>query len=85
MPVDGWPTIAPISNSRSKRAEVAKRGSSSFGPLSWPQGLRTGVPETTTEDARPLYPMGIESQLTGSAFSGPRNIVPTFIAWFLPA
>ena len=38
----------------SKRAEGAKRGLSSLGPFNWPQGRRTSVPETKTDDARPL-------------------------------
>ena len=54
MPVDGVPTIAPNSSSRSNRADGAKRGSASSGPFTWPQGRRTSVPETTTDEARPL-------------------------------
>jgi hypothetical protein len=44
--------IAPIWSSWSKRGQGAKTGSSASGALSWPQGRRTSVPDTTTEDAR---------------------------------
>ena len=58
-------------------------GTSWFGPLICPYGRVTGVPDTTTDDARPLYPMGMCNQFGGNAFSAPRNIVPTLVAWFL--
>ena len=45
-----------------------------------PLGRTTGVPLTTTDDARPWYPTGRWSQLGMSALSGPRNMTPTFVA-----
>ena len=54
-------------------------GASSSGRC-WPLGRTTSVPLTTTEDARPWYPTGRCSQFGMSAFSGPRNMVPTLVA-----
>ena len=61
-------------------ADAPKLGLSAFGGLVWPFGRRTGVPLTTTELARPLYPIGKCSQFGSSAFFGSRNIMPTLVA-----
>ena len=52
----------PSSNSISRRREgpnVGIFGSAVGSSRSWPLGRRMGVPETTTVDARPWYPMGM--------------------------
>ncbi len=59
---------------------MPKWGKSSSGDFNCPQGRVTGVPETTIDEARPLYPIGIDNQFGGNAFSGPRNMVPTLNA-----
>jgi hypothetical protein len=51
---EGIPTTAPSSSSMSKRREGAKTGASSPAGLICPQGRRTGVPDATTDEARPL-------------------------------
>ena len=61
-------------------AARAENGRSSPGSLICPFGRRTGVPLTITDDARPLYPIGISDQFGSSAFFGSRNIEPTFVA-----
>lgn len=51
--------MAPISSSKSMACEGPKITSPSLsGELYWPSGRAIGVPETTTEEALPPYPMG---------------------------
>ncbi len=51
---EGVPTTAPISSSMSSRRQGPEVGASASGALVWPSGRRTGVPEATTVEARPL-------------------------------
>src|SRR4029077_8684578 len=77
---DDCPTTAPISSSKSSRLHGPKLGSSAFGGFNCPHGRRTLVPETTTVDARPLYPIGICSQFGCSALSLPPHMTPNLVA-----
>lgn len=52
----------PSSSSMSRRREGPKVGifgSAVGSSRSWPFGRRIGVPETTTVEARPWYPIGM--------------------------
>ena len=51
---EGCPTTTPISSSKSSRLHGPKLGTSALGGFNCPLGRRTGVPLTTTVEARPL-------------------------------
>ena len=75
------PTKKAISSSKSMRRQGPNLGGSVSTGRVCPFGRRTGVPEITTEEARPWYPTGRYFQLGIRAFSLLRNMVPTFLAW----
>ena len=71
------PTNIAISISKSRSLQGSKTGAAlgtrpSHARTAWPHGRRTGVPLTTTEDARPWYPTG-RCRLRGAGHEGARE------------